>query len=95
MTKKIIDSIKMILGKIFSFMESCSENNSYNFYRNYYQLHPSFYFNGKGIIMYGDGEIQIEANTYIGRYSSIQSSKGSKVVIGANIIFKNICTRKN
>ena len=74
----------MILGKIFSFMESCSENNSYNFYRNYYQLHPSFYFNGKGIIMYGDGEIQIEANTYIGRYSSIQSSKGSKVVIGAN-----------
>lgn len=47
-----------------------------------YDIHPTFCFNGDGILMYGDGNIKIGENTYIGRYSRIQVSNGYHVTIG-------------
>ena len=56
----------------------------YSEYRKKYNIHPSFEFNGPDILFYGDGNIHIGKNTYIGKNSSIYSSKGCKVVIGEN-----------
>ena len=57
----------------------------YKGYRNKYKIHESFWFGGESILFYGDGEIEIDKSSYIGRYSSIQASKGSKVKIGKNV----------
>jgi maltose O-acetyltransferase len=57
-------------------------------YRNFkekYNIPDSFWFGGEHIKFYGDGEIEIGENSYIGRYSSIQVSKGAKVKIGNNV----------
>ena len=47
-------------------------------------IHNTFYFDGEGILMYGDGNISIDENTYIGRLSRIQVAKGFSVIIGKN-----------
>ena len=57
----------------------------YQNYRLKYSLPKSFWFGGESIIFYGDGQIEIGENSYIGRYSSIQVSKGAKVKIGKNV----------
>jgi len=56
----------------------------YQKYREKYEIHPTFKFNGPGISLYGEGRIILGANSYIGRYSSIQSYAGCKVEIGKN-----------
>ena len=47
-----------------------------------YLIDSSFRFNGKDILLYGEGEIEIKNDSYIGSYSTIQSVKGRKVFIG-------------
>ena len=49
-----------------------------------YSLPSDFGFNGRDIEFYGDGEISIGENSYIGNYSTIQASSGCKVSIGSN-----------
>lgn len=56
----------------------------YNEYRMKYSIHESFIFNGFDIEMYGEGEIFIGANSYIGNRSVLASGIGSKIVIGNN-----------
>lgn len=51
-------------------------------YRQKYTVSKSFHFNGEGIILYGRGQIYGGECSYIGRASSIQSTPGTKVVIG-------------
>jgi len=74
---------KVIL-KVFSKFESVRWAYQYRFYRQKYDLSKSFRFNGKEIILYGEGKIIIGDNTYIGSYSSIQSVEGCVVEIGSN-----------
>lgn len=57
----------------------------YHTYRAKYNIPKSFWFGGEAIMFYGDGEIEIGENSYIGRYSSIQAAKGCKVKIGNNV----------
>ncbi|WP_202985653.1 acyltransferase [Pedobacter planticolens] len=57
----------------------------YQTYRKKYNIPTSFWFGGEAIMFYGDGEIEIGEDSYIGRYSSIQASKGYKVKIGRNV----------
>ncbi|SDJ32643.1 maltose O-acetyltransferase [Pedobacter sp. ok626] len=57
----------------------------YQTYRKKYHIPESFWFGGEAIQFYGDGQIEIGENSYIGRYSSIQTSKGCKVKIGNNV----------
>jgi maltose O-acetyltransferase len=73
-----------IMAKLYSYFERVYQNNIYNSYREKYNINNSFYFNGKQILMYGDGQINIAENSYIGRYSTIQVSKNYKVDIGRN-----------
>lgn len=55
-----------------------------DFYRQKYNIAKSFKFNGININFYGDGEIICGDNSYIGNFSTIQSSEGYKVEIGKN-----------
>jgi len=76
--------IEIILSKIYVLLKKGYNCNQYEIYRKKYDIHPSFIFNGDDIIFYGDGEIIIEENCYIGRNSYIQSVEGCKVFIGRN-----------
>ena len=60
-----------------------AENVRVDAYRHTYNLHPTFRFNGSGILLYGPGTISIGARTYIGDRSSIQSAEGHTVSIGS------------
>lgn len=54
----------------------------YQYFRNHYNITSNFGFNGTDIRIYGDGEIDLGNDSYIGSYSTIQLTKGFKVVIG-------------
>lgn len=77
--KKIVVAI---LAKIYIVLQRCYTSYSYKKMMSRYSIDPTFCFNGEGTIMYGDGEILIDKNSYIGRYSRIQVSKGYTVKIG-------------
>jgi maltose O-acetyltransferase len=72
------------MARIFSLLKESYQLNIYDSYRKIYDIHPSFHFNGEGTLMYGDGNIKIGENTYIGRSSLLQSSSGYEIVIGKN-----------
>lgn len=70
---KVFDKIMLIPWRI-----------KYKIYRNKYQVDKSFGFNGPGVLIGGDGVLKLGANSYIGRYSSINVQEGTKVVVGNN-----------
>ncbi len=74
--------LSQAIAFLFESLEKLRWVAEYRGYRERYNIHPTFLFNGEGIKMYGDGEIHIGANSYIGRYSSIQALKGYVVKIG-------------
>ncbi len=53
-------------------------------YLKRYTISPDFKIQGKQTYFFGDGEISIGSNNYIGDYSTIQVVKNCKVVIGNN-----------
>ena len=69
-----------ILDKIFSVRQSLR----YEDFRSRYDVHSSFRFNGEDILLYGQGEIKIDADSYIGSYSTLQSVEGMVIRIGKN-----------
>jgi maltose O-acetyltransferase len=81
---KIKNCVIRLLSKFYNILERAHQSNIYNGYRNKYDIHPSFIFNGSGILMYGDGVIKIDEHSYIGRYSLIQVSNNFQVSIGKN-----------
>ena len=56
----------------------------YRKYRQEYEVHPTFKFDGTGIIIYGDGRIVLGERSFIGRYSSIAAGANCEVMIGRN-----------
>lgn len=71
-------------SRIYRILEYANQLNDYNQFRKKYDIHQSFIFNGKGILMYGDGKIKIEEHTYIGRYSTLQVTPNYQISIGKN-----------
>jgi maltose O-acetyltransferase len=69
---------------LFDLLNRAYHNYTYQNYRKKYSLSDDFYFNGDGILMYGEGKISIANGSYIGRYSRIQASKDYSVTIGKN-----------
>ena len=70
--------------KIGSKILSWIEYKRYEQYRKKYDISDDFKFNGKDVIFYGDGIIQISENSYVGSFSTIQAIATRKVVIGKN-----------
>jgi maltose O-acetyltransferase len=79
-----IRTLQLLFGNIFLISKMFYQEMVYTTYRKKYCLHPSFKFNGEGILMYGEGEIIVGAGSHIGRFSHIQAVKGHKVTIGRN-----------
>lgn len=69
---------------LFQKIEKLVQNNTYTEYRKRYEIHPTVKFNGKGIKFYGEGQIVIEENTYIGEFSYLQSTEKCSIKIGKN-----------
>lgn len=76
--------IKALIAKIYFLIQRISWQYKYDQYRNTYNLSDTFRFNGMNIIFYGNGNIIIGDNTYIGGYSSIQAYNNCQVIIGDN-----------
>lgn len=75
--------LKMII-RLFDWAYRKSELQRYNQLRKRYDLDKSFRFNGKDILMYGEGRIRIGPGSYVGGFSTLQSSKGYEIVIGSH-----------
>jgi maltose O-acetyltransferase len=75
-------TIKILICKIFTYIITFHQTLRYSIYRDKYDLHKSFVFNGNEILFYDAGEISIESHSYIGAFSTIQASKGYEVKIG-------------
>jgi maltose O-acetyltransferase len=54
----------------------------YKYFRSKYNIHKSFRFNGNRIHFYGNGEIVIAQNSYVGENTNIQSDDNCIVQIG-------------
>lgn len=76
------DFITRLIAYIFNLGKRCSMLNTYESYRQKYNIHSSFIFNGEGILMYGDGEIHIGEDSYIGRHSLLQVASGYEIHVG-------------
>lgn len=80
--------MKSIIIKLFAYTYSVFKraynNYTYKNFRRKYSINESFIFNGDGIIMYGDGNISIDKNTYIGRHSMLHVTSGCNLKIGQN-----------
>jgi maltose O-acetyltransferase len=55
---------------------------AYSVFRARYRLDRAFRFNGKSILLYGDGIIEAGAGSYVGELSTLQAAKGYAIRIG-------------
>lgn len=80
----ITKKISKLLDYSFTVIDEAKWNSRYNTFRQTYDIHPSFVFNGQGICLYGNGKIVLGANSYMGRYSTIGCTTGCTVEVGRN-----------
>ncbi|MGX9984897.1 acyltransferase [Soonwooa purpurea] len=73
-----------IIAKVALFLDKAKSSYIYNNYIKKYNIDDNFIFNGGGIMLYGNGEIILGKNSYIGRFSTLQSSDNAKIYIGKN-----------
>ena len=73
-----------LTGSVGRFFAAARHRREYDRYRERYDVHPTFRFNGPGITVYGDGDVELGANSYVGRHSRIQSKEGRTVSVGEN-----------
>jgi maltose O-acetyltransferase len=70
------------LDMLFSILQQHAHLNYVAKVKARYHVHPSFYW-GEGTLIYGDGDISIDENSYIGRNSFVLAHpKGVKISIG-------------
>lgn len=79
---QIKQMIRFIPYKLFQFLQTSHEMYRYGVYRQKYEIHPTFHFNGWDITLYGEGQIILGADSYIGQRSAIQSAPGHMVRVG-------------
>jgi maltose O-acetyltransferase len=71
-----------LLVRLFRRARSLEDRERYEGYRAQHQIHPSFKFNGPGIILSNEGRITLGADSYLGMHSMLLSKPGTEVVIG-------------
>ena len=78
---------RIILKTITSFykkLKSIYFSQIYSGFLDKYEIHKSFKFNGENVLFYGDGEIKIGKNSYIGWNSTLMAAKEYSILIGDN-----------
>lgn len=71
-----------ILFNLFNRLMNQYKIQQYQRFREKYNIHETFRFNGNEIIFYGEGRLEIDEGSYIGGLSTIQLNKDQKVIIG-------------
>lgn len=74
--------LRALVGRWFDRLESIHREWVYDGFRARYSLAPTVRFNGPDVLLYGEGGISIDEDTYVGRSSLIQAAGGSEVAIG-------------
>lgn len=84
--KKIYENkfVNKILAGIYVVLRDSHDKRRYAEYREIYDIHDTFNFSGTEIILYGKGQIKLGKNSYIVRYSILESGHDCKIVIGQN-----------
>ena len=77
--KKIVNRI---IGALYGRFREAYYENRYKFFREKYNIHSNFEFAGTDIRIYGEGEIALGNDSYIGTNSTIELHKGQKVIVG-------------
>ncbi len=75
--------LKKRLLEIYRRLQKLDSREKYEKYRSIYTIHPTFKFNGENIKVYGDGEIICGQGSYLGDFSTLQSSVGASIQIGS------------
>lgn len=73
-----------ILAYIYIILKDSYNKKKYLEYRKVYSIDPTFKFRGSGIILFGEGRIVLNENSYIGRNSILESIENSKIIVGRN-----------
>lgn len=76
--------MKKLVYKLLNALVSFYWEYTYSLYRKKYKLPANFRFNGRNINFYGDGELKVGNQSYIGNSSQLQMSKGYVIRIGSN-----------
>ncbi|WP_118973733.1 acyltransferase [Taibaiella koreensis] len=74
--------MKKLFFRVFERLLLAHQQRIYTQFRQKYDIDKDFRFNGKDILMYGEGTIVTGADSYVGEYSTWQAAKGYKIVIG-------------
>lgn len=74
--------LKKIIFKYIDYALKFHQNYIYQGFRKKYSIDDTFKFNGKDILLYGEGEIHFGKNSYVGEYSTWQAYKGYKISLG-------------
>ena len=78
------DLVTRFLSFLYISLKEAHDNWRYTEYRKKYNVDPTFKFRGTGIIFFGNGDISIKENSYIVRYSILESCADCKIIIGKN-----------
>jgi maltose O-acetyltransferase len=78
------DFVNRFLSFLYVLLRESHDNWKYKAYRKKYNIDPTFKFRGTEIIFFGNGNITIKENSYIVRYSILESCAGCKIIIGKN-----------
>src|SRR5690349_14320022 len=81
--------IERIMGSIYGNLKDAFYKRMYKSYRRKYNITSNFGFNGTDIRIYGDGELKLGEDSYIGNYSTIQLSPGTLVQIGRKCLLSH------
>jgi len=73
-----------LTGALGEFLATARRRRRYDGYRERYDVHPEFEFNGPGITLYGRGEISLGADAYVGTGSRLQAKEGNAIRVGRN-----------
>lgn len=77
--------VSKILGEFYDLAITFREMTRYQKYIQQYNLHNKIQFCGEGIVLGGEGNIEIGNDTYIGSYTRIITEKGTTIKIGNNV----------
>ena len=81
--------LNRILGSIYGHTSSAYYATRYQYFRKKYNITSNFGFNGTDIRIYGEGQVLLDNNSYIGSYSTIQLAEGQKVKIGHSCLISH------
>lgn len=70
------------MGSLYGRFQQAYYENRYDYFRKRYNIKTNFSFAGTDIRIYGDGDIILGNDSYMGTNSTIELSKGQKVIIG-------------